>query len=33
VGLEEVLHEDYLHYRIRTAEYMGEKLEAAGCPS
>jgi tyrosine phenol-lyase len=31
-GLEEVLHEDYLAYRIRTAEYMGEKLEAAGVP-
>jgi tyrosine phenol-lyase len=31
-GLEEVLHEDYLAYRIRTAEYMGEKLESAGVP-
>jgi len=31
-GLDEVLHEDYLTYRIRTAEYMGEKLEAAGVP-
>jgi len=31
-GLEEVLHEDYLAYRIRTAEYVGEKLEAAGVP-
>jgi len=30
VGLEEVLHEDYLRYRIRTAEYMGERLLAAG---
>jgi tryptophanase len=30
VGLEEVLHEDYLHYRLRTAEYMGEKLLAGG---
>jgi len=30
VGLEEVLHEDYLRYRLRTAEYMGEKLLAAG---
>ena len=31
-GLEEVLHEDYLHYRIRTAEYMGEKLDQMGVP-
>jgi tyrosine phenol-lyase len=31
-GLEEVLHEDYLAYRIRTAEYMGEKLEQARVP-
>ncbi len=31
-GLEEVLHEDYLHYRIRTAEYMGEKLDKMGVP-
>ena len=30
VGLEEVLHEDYLRYRIRTAEYMGERLIKAG---
>ncbi len=30
VGLEEVLHEDYLRYRLRTAEYMGEKLIQAG---
>jgi tyrosine phenol-lyase len=30
VGLGEVLHEDYLSYRIRTAEYMGEKLLAGG---
>jgi tryptophanase len=29
-GFEEVLHEDYLHYRIRSAEYVGEKLLAAG---
>jgi len=32
VGLEEVLHEDYLAYRLRTAEYLGEKLLAAGIP-
>jgi len=30
VGLEEAISEDYLKYRIRTAEYMGEKLIAAG---
>lgn len=30
VGLEEVLHEDYLKYRLRTAEYMGERLIKAG---
>ena len=28
VGLEEVLEEDYLRYRLRTAEYLGEKLLA-----
>jgi tryptophanase len=32
VGLEEVLHEDYLAYRLRTAEYLGERLLAAGVP-
>jgi tyrosine phenol-lyase len=31
-GLEEVLEEDYLTYRIRTAQYMGEQLERAGVP-
>lgn len=30
VGLEEVLDESYLRYRLRTAEYMGEKLLAGG---
>lgn len=31
-GLEEVLHEDYLTYRVRTVEYMGEKLDKSGIP-
>ncbi|MFO7447100.1 MAG: tryptophanase [Ignavibacteriaceae bacterium] len=31
-GLEEVLDENYLHYRIRSVEYLGEKLVAAGVP-
>jgi len=30
VGLEEVLDESYLKYRLRTAEYMGERLLDAG---
>jgi tryptophanase len=30
VGLEEVLDEDYLRYRLRTAEYLGEKLLQGG---
>ena len=30
VGLEEVLDEQYLRYRLRTAEYLGEKLDAGG---
>lgn len=29
-GFEEVVHEDYLHYRIRSTEYVGERLLAAG---
>lgn len=32
IGLEEVLHEDYLTYRIRSIEYMGNKLIEAGVP-
>jgi tryptophanase len=30
VGLREGMDEDYLRYRLRTAEYLGEKLEACG---
>ncbi len=32
VGLNEALDEDYLHYRIRSIEYLGEKLIEAGVP-
>ena len=32
IGLKEVLDENYLHYRIRSVEYLGEKLTAAGVP-
>jgi tryptophanase len=32
VGLEEVLREDYLRYRIRSVEYLAEKLCAADVP-
>ncbi len=31
-GLEEVVEEPYLHYRIRSTAYLGEKLTAAGVP-
>ncbi len=31
-GLEEILDESYLHYRIRTIAYLGEKLVASGVP-
>lgn len=32
IGLEEVLDESYLHYRIRSIEYLNNKLLAAGIP-
>jgi tryptophanase len=31
-GLEEVVDESYLRYRIRSTEYLGDKLTAAGVP-
>lgn len=31
-GLEEILDENYLQYRVRTIEYLGEKLTKAGVP-
>ncbi len=31
-GLEEILDENYLHYRIRSTEYLGEKMINAGIP-
>jgi tryptophanase len=31
-GLEEVVEEPYLRYRIRSTEYLGEKLTAGGVP-
>ncbi len=33
VGLDEVLQEDYLCYRIRSTEYLAEKCHAAGVPT
>ncbi len=32
VGLDEVLDEDYLHYRIASTEYLGKKIAAGGVP-
>jgi len=32
VGLDEVLDEDYLNYRIASTQYVAQKLEAAGVP-
>ncbi|MCA1839630.1 MAG: tryptophanase [Actinomycetota bacterium] len=31
-GLKEVTDEDYLHYRIRSVEYLWEKISGAGVP-
>jgi len=31
-GLEEVLREDYLHYRIKSTEYLGNKMTDLGIP-
>lgn len=31
-GLEEILEEDYLHYRIKSTEYLGRKLDELGVP-
>jgi tryptophanase len=31
-GLEEVVQEDYLRYRIRSTEYLAEKIAGAGVP-
>jgi tryptophanase len=32
VGLEEVLHEDYLRYRFASIRYLGEQISRAGVP-
>ena len=32
VGLEEVLHEDYLQYRFASIRYLGEHISSAGVP-
>ena len=32
IGLKEVMEEDYLRYRIRSIQYIGEKLDAFGIP-
>jgi tryptophanase len=32
-GLTEVLEEDYMHYRIRSTQYLGEHLNAVGVPT
>ncbi|HRD40448.1 MAG TPA: tryptophanase, partial [Bacteroidia bacterium] len=32
IGLEEVFDEDYLHYRIRSTAFLGERLKNMGVP-
>ncbi|MEO8583261.1 MAG: tryptophanase [Flavitalea sp.] len=32
IGLKEVMQTDYLEYRIRSIEYLGEKLQSGGVP-
>jgi tyrosine phenol-lyase len=32
VGLQEVVREDYLHYRFASMRYLGERIAAAGVP-
>ncbi|MCJ7630473.1 MAG: tryptophanase, partial [Longimicrobiales bacterium] len=32
IGLEEVLHEDYLEYRLASVRYLGEHISAEGVP-
>ncbi len=32
IGLKEVMEEDYLKYRIRSIEYIGDKLDTVGVP-
>jgi len=32
IGLKEIMEEDYLKYRIRSIEYIGDKLDVAGVP-
>jgi tryptophanase len=32
IGLDEIVQEDYLQYRIRSIQYIGEKLDTAGVP-
>jgi len=32
IGLQEVVHEDYLHYRLASVRYLGEHISRAGVP-